>query len=268
MRGVTRSRLAPLFKPDASNSAAEQLSQAGMHHDGMHFFPLPAGQAGSSHGLLAVNHEYTDDGLLHPGGMDAWSADKVKKSQAAHGVSVIEVRLDGDQWSVVRPSRYARRITAATPIGFGGPAAGHAWLQTAADPTGRTALGTINNCAQRVHPVGHVPHVRGELQRLLRQSVGKRCPSSRSATGSTTAASATAGTSSTSASTPRAIRTSRTGSAGWWRSIPSTRPAKPVKRTAMGRFKHEGAALRRRVRPAASSSTWATTSASSTSTSS
>lgn len=63
----------PLFKPDASNSAAEQLHQAGMHHDGMHFFPMPAGRAGSSHGLLAVNHEYTDDGLLHPGGMDSTS---------------------------------------------------------------------------------------------------------------------------------------------------------------------------------------------------
>ena len=77
----------PAFKPDASNTVADQLGQAGMHHDGMHFFPLPAGQADSSHGLLTVNHEYTDDGLLHPGGMDAWSADKVRKSQAAHGVT-------------------------------------------------------------------------------------------------------------------------------------------------------------------------------------
>src|SRR5689334_10437403 len=31
------------FKPDASNSAAEQALQAGMHHDGMHYFPLPFG---------------------------------------------------------------------------------------------------------------------------------------------------------------------------------------------------------------------------------
>jgi secreted PhoX family phosphatase len=144
----------PAFKLDASDGIAEQASQAGMHHDGMHFFPLPAGQVGSIHGLLAMNHEYTDDGLLHPGGMDAWSADKVRKSQAAHGVSVIEVRLDGDRWIVVRPSRYARRITATTPIAFGGPAAGHAWLRTTADPTGRTALGTINNCASGRTPWG------------------------------------------------------------------------------------------------------------------
>jgi secreted PhoX family phosphatase len=30
----------PAFKHDASNSSAEQALQAGMHHDGMHFFPL------------------------------------------------------------------------------------------------------------------------------------------------------------------------------------------------------------------------------------
>ena len=30
----------PAFSPDASNSAADQTLQAGMHHDGMHFFAL------------------------------------------------------------------------------------------------------------------------------------------------------------------------------------------------------------------------------------
>ena len=85
----------------------------GMHHDGIHFYPLE----GSKRGVLAMNHEYTDDGLLHPGGMSAWSAEKVKKAQAAHGVSVIEVMLHDDgRWRMVRPSRYARRFTAYTPV--------------------------------------------------------------------------------------------------------------------------------------------------------
>jgi hypothetical protein len=53
-------------------------------------------QGSSTRGLLAMNHEYTDDGLLHSGGMASWSAEKVRKSQAAHGVSVIEVELKGD----------------------------------------------------------------------------------------------------------------------------------------------------------------------------
>jgi hypothetical protein len=144
----------PAFKPDASNSIDDQLRQAGMHHDGMRLFPLPAGQTGSTHGLLAINHEYTDDGLLHPDGMLTWTAEKVRKSQAAHGISVIEVRLDGNRWSIVRPSRFARRVTAATPMGLTGPAAGHAWMRTAADPAGRTALGTMSNCAMGYTPWG------------------------------------------------------------------------------------------------------------------
>jgi secreted PhoX family phosphatase len=144
----------PPFRPDASTSAAEQEQQAGMHHDGFHYFPLPPGSDSSTRGLLAVNHEYTDDGLLHPGGMEPWTAEKVAKSQAAHGVSVVEVALRGDRWAVVRPSPFARRITARTPITFSGPAAGHTLLKTAADPAGQTVLGTINNCAHGVTPWG------------------------------------------------------------------------------------------------------------------
>ncbi|OGB08243.1 MAG: Tat pathway signal protein [Burkholderiales bacterium RIFCSPHIGHO2_12_FULL_69_20] len=144
----------PAFKPDASNSAAEQALQLGMHHDGMHFYPLGDGAPGSRRGLLAINHEYTDDGLLHPGGLADWSAEKVRKAQAAHGVSVIEVAEQAGRWQVVRPSRHARRFTANTPFAIGGPAAGHPMMQTAADPAGRTVLGTINNCAAGMTPWG------------------------------------------------------------------------------------------------------------------
>ena len=103
----------PAFRDDAGNSADEQAVQMGMHHDGIHYFPLD----GSRRGLLVMNHEYSDDGLLHPGGMAGWSAEKVRKSQAAHGVSVTEIEWRGERWQAVRPSPYARRFTAATPFG-------------------------------------------------------------------------------------------------------------------------------------------------------
>ena len=144
----------PAFKPDASNTAEEQALQAGMHHDAIHFFPLPMGSDSATRGLLAMNHEYTDDGLLHVGGMEPWTAEKVAKAQAAHGVSIIEVAFEGNAWKVVRPSQYARRITSRTPMRFSGPAAGQALLQTAADPAGTTILGTLNNCAYGVTPWG------------------------------------------------------------------------------------------------------------------
>jgi secreted PhoX family phosphatase len=144
----------PEFKFDASNSAAEQALQAGMHHDGMHFYPLQYGAGSSSHGLLAMNHEYLDEGLLFPDGQKTWSAEKVMKAQHAVGVSVIEVKLEGGAWHVVRPSRYARRITARTRCEISGPAAGHALMRTTADPGGRSVYGTYNGCAHGWTPWG------------------------------------------------------------------------------------------------------------------
>ena len=140
----------PAFKADASNSAAEQAVQMGMHHDGLQYYALD----GSRRGLLAINQEYTDDGLLHPDGQKTWTPEKVKKAQAAHGITVIEIEQQASGWQVVRPSRFARRITASTPFAIGGPAAGHTLMKTAADPAGRTVLGTIGNCASGKTPWG------------------------------------------------------------------------------------------------------------------
>ena len=142
----------PAWRPDASNSADEQALQLGMHHDGMQFFPL---EGSSTHGLLAINHEYTDDGLLHTSGLQPWTADKVRKAQMAVGLSVVEVRLGDDgRWRHVRPSRWARRTTMDTPFAIGGPAAGHPLMRTAADPQGRLVRGTVANCGAGITPWG------------------------------------------------------------------------------------------------------------------
>jgi secreted PhoX family phosphatase len=142
----------PAWRPDASNTAADQARQLGMHHDGLQYVPLD----GSRRGLLVINHEYTDDGLLFTDGMAAWSAAKTAKSQAAHGISVVEVALDGGRWQLVRPSRHARRITADSPVVLSGPAAGHPLMRTAHDPEGRVVRGTLNNCASGLTPWGTV----------------------------------------------------------------------------------------------------------------
>lgn len=142
----------PTFRP-GRNTAQEQAQQVGMHHDGMHYFPLQ----GSRRGLLVVNHEYTDEALLQTGTTqrpprEAITREMVRKSQHAHGVSVVEVERDAQgEWTVVR-SRKNRRITARTPMAFSGPAAGHRLLRTAADPAGRHPRGTFNNCSN-----GHTP---------------------------------------------------------------------------------------------------------------
>ena len=145
----------PAFKPDASNTTQEQALQAGMHHDGMAYFTLPMASSSSNRGLLAMNHEYVDNGLLFKDGTAHWDMNKVRKSQNAMGVSIVEVAKDsGGQWQVVRPSPYARRITPHTPMQVSGPARGHALMKTQADPRGEVVLGTMQNCANGITPWG------------------------------------------------------------------------------------------------------------------
>jgi secreted PhoX family phosphatase len=140
----------PEFDENARNSALEQAWQWGMHNDGMVYFPID----GSDRGLLVQNHEYTDDVLLFEDGTANWDAEKTAKSLNAHGVGIVEVAKVGGKWTVVRPSEYARRITGQTECDVAGPAAGHRLLRTSADPAGRKVLGTLNNCAMGYTPWG------------------------------------------------------------------------------------------------------------------
>ena len=144
----------PAFKQDGSNTTIEQAAQAGMHHDGMAYFSLPLGAQNSGHGLLAMNHEYVDNGLLFKDGSANWDLNKARKGQNAMGVSIVEVKKGGNGWEVVRPSRYARRITANTPMGVTGPARGHSLMKTRADSRGERVLGTMQNCANGYTPWG------------------------------------------------------------------------------------------------------------------
>ncbi|WMR33029.1 PhoX family protein, partial [Metapseudomonas otitidis] len=152
----------PAFADDASNSAQDQAEQTGMHHDGMHFFPIDARHGfgiRSDHGLLVLNHEYIDAPLLHPNGPTVvngkrTSAEEVRKEINAHGVSVVEIRRDvRGEWHVV-PSPRNRRITAATPMRISGPARGHALMQTRYSPDGTQSRGTQNNCSNGFTPWG------------------------------------------------------------------------------------------------------------------
>lgn len=141
---------APEFDQSGTQNSAAQAAQFGDNTDGMSFFPLSENRA-----LLAVNNEYTNYLLLFAHQGKAMTADDVKKAQAAHGVSVFEIQKDSaGQWSYLKESHYNRRITANTEMTMTGAAAGHALLQTNADPSGKKILGTFNNCANGQTPWG------------------------------------------------------------------------------------------------------------------
>lgn len=230
---------APAFKTDGSNTWQEQELQAGMHHDGMEFFPLPQQAGQAPRGVLAINHEYTDDGLLHPDGMKTWTADKVRKSQAATGVSVVEVALQGATWQVVQNSKFARRITIQTPMAISGPAAGHALLKTSADATGMRALGTANNCAAGQTPWGTYLTCEENWNGYF---ASKETPSADEKRYGLTAKGFGYRWHEHDERFDAAKNPNEPHRYGWVVEIDPMDPTQtPVKRTAMGRFKHEGA---------------------------
>jgi len=136
----------PAWKPDASNTAAEQEQQVGAHHDGMFFYPI---DGSSTHGVLVLNHEYLDTVVSYPDGDAEITAEKAAKGLAAHGVTIVEIELVDGAWRTV-DSDLNRRITGTTPVTFSGPVpAEHAALQANNEP-----MGTLNNCGSGVTPWG------------------------------------------------------------------------------------------------------------------
>ena len=232
----------PRARADASDSAAEQVQQAGMHHDGMHFFPFFENrQPSSTHGLLCINHEYTDDGLLHIGGMQDWNAGKVAKSKAATGVSVIEVRHDKNGWQVVRPSRWARRITADTPCRLSGPARAHPAMLTATDRWGNVVLGTLNNCAMGVTPWGTYLTCEENFNGYFK---GPKTPSADQKRYGISARTAGYRWHEFDERFDLDLHPNEANRFGWVVEIDPWNPEQaPVKRTALGRLKHEGATV-------------------------
>ena len=149
---------APPFDPLQQTSAA-QTQQFGYNNDFLGYLPI---DGRNDRGLLVVNHEYTIEELMFPGierqdkeaRFSAMTEDLVAIEMAAHGGSVLEIeRVDG-KWRVVDGSQYARRITALTGMRISGPAAGHEKMRTSADPDGRRVLGMLNNCAGAITPWG------------------------------------------------------------------------------------------------------------------
>ena len=151
---------APEFSP-RQQSAASQSKQFGYNCDYLGYFPLPAGSDNSEHGVLVVNHEYTNAELMFPGvkkksKLDQIDADMAAIEKAAHGASVVEIRKTGGTWAPVEGSGLNRRLTGETPMRLSGPAAGHDRMKTSADGSGTRVNGTLNNCAGGKTPWGTV----------------------------------------------------------------------------------------------------------------
>ena len=127
----------------AGFTADNQALSVGIGHDGMHYF------GDNKKGLLCINHEYGTTPHIMGKALPT-SLDEVKLSQAAHGVSVLMIENTKTGWKLAKSAKN-RRIHGNTPMKFSGPAAKSDLLVNAA---GNPVLGTLNNCANGYTPWG------------------------------------------------------------------------------------------------------------------
>ncbi len=148
------------WQDDGTNTAQDQLNAVGMHHDGMRYFAI---NGSSEDGLLVVNHEYIDQNALHANGKTVETindietrtlVDEIRKEIYAHGVTVARITKTNGTWNVVKNDPLNRRYNGATEMDVSGPLFMSPLLTTKYSPDGRVARGTLNNCGNGYTPWG------------------------------------------------------------------------------------------------------------------
>lgn len=214
----------------------------GIGHDGMWYFPIGEGRAGNSHGLLVINHEYGDNIVLL-GKNQPSNLDDVRHSQYMHGLSVVEIKRMGlgNKWRTQDTLGLARRIHVNSPVSFSGPVAGSPQLENAAN---NPFLGTVNNCAN-----GHTPWgTYLTCEENFNGYFGARSPWTPNALqrryGMASASSYGWHLYDERFDLSNPNYANEANRFGWIVELDPTKPrSQPVKRTALGRFKHEGIAI-------------------------
>ncbi len=231
----------PAFDPSGNGTASAQEVQFGDNNDGMSLFAFADDP---NRALMAINNEYTNYRYLFPHGGSPASAEEVHKAQATEGVSVIEIQRKGDGWQFVQGSPFNRRIHANTPIRLSGPAAGHELLRTRADATGTRALGTFQNCANGKTPWGTYLTCEENFTDCFGSSDPKQTFDAAQKRYGVVAASKDINWHPHDPRFDMALNPNELNRHGWVVEIDPFDPlSTPVKRTALGRFKHENAAL-------------------------
>ncbi len=229
---------APAFDVNKQSGDA-QSKQVGFNHDYQHFF---ADDETGTKGVLVINHEYTTAAQMIPGYnfnttdlalLKTW----VDIEMAAHGASIAELSQGASgKWEVL-PGKRNRRITATTPMVMSGPAAQDERLRG-------DVLGTLNNCGGGFTPWGTLLTAEENFNQYFANSarvtdVVTRTSHARYgvAAGATGRAWEKVYDRFDTAKNPN-----EPFKYGWVVEIdPDDPTSAPIKRTALGRFKHEAA---------------------------
>jgi len=264
---------APAFDLD-NQTGASQAQQFGFNADLVLWYPLPSwvrrsvdlsGQLnslvdriigfqyphlkhrGSGRALMVVNHEYTSPDDMFPGYQPGSpTQDEVETEIEAHGFSIVELTHGAGAPSFDIGSPFNRRVTGSTAHAITGPLRGHAMLQTSTDPAGETVLGCLNNCAGGKTPWGAILTCEENFDQYFANfasvptdiaAFSQRIPAETGASGRRWENHVTR--------FDLSAEPKEYNRFGYIVEIDPYDPNDvPKKRTAMGRFKHEGAACR------------------------
>jgi secreted PhoX family phosphatase len=263
------------YRNDGTDTADSFQHRAGDHHDGMHYFGLNTAGTGvdaanSKRGLLVMNHENITQIFLHSAadvaaGMPTTGRvpAQIDKEVNVHGVSIIEVVRDGGPFQVNKGSNWNRRITAASLMDLSGPVRGDSGVVTKFSPGGTQTRGTLNNCANGYTPwstyltceenwAGYFKRPASSTLDTKSAAAQNRYIGSGASNGSYGWANPTGGDLSgedlysrwdiTPGAAANADFRNAANTMGWVVEIDPYSPTSvPRKRTAMGRFGHEGA---------------------------
>lgn len=226
-----------------NQTAAAQAKQYGFNCDLAVLYPM---DDRDERFLLTVNHEYTTEPSMFRGyDPDAPTREQVEIAWAAHGLSVVELSSrPGDGGLDPVMGSYNRRITALTQFELRGPAVGPL-TRTTADPTGSRVLGTLNNCAGGHTPWGTVLSGEENFNQYF-GTEGDVDPAARETLDRYGIATGTSGRrwEEFDERFDLAVEPNEVHRFGYVVEVDPWDPnSTPVKHSAMGRFKHEGATI-------------------------
>ncbi|MCI2418879.1 PhoX family phosphatase [Saccharopolyspora sp. K220] len=232
---------APEFDFDNQTPEAQER-QFGYNNDFCALLPLTDDRR-----LMVNNHEYTTEEFLFRGyDPENPTQQQVRVAWAAHGLSVVVLETrDGAPKAVLDPLN--RRITLNTPFELRGPAAGSELLRTPADPTGTRSFGTMNNCSGGVTPWGTILSGEENIHFYFANADQVTDPTTqqRLARYGISGAASERKWERFDSRWDLAQQVNEPNRFGWIIELdPHDPTSTPVKHTALGRFKHEGANIR------------------------
>ena len=232
----------PEFDPESRGSSNSQKLSVGDNNDGMDTFTV------GDRTILVFNNEFTNREIMFGNRTTRLpeTDDDVDKGKFAHGLTIVEIAETNDGWKIVKDSEFNQRITPETEFSVVGPVTGSDLIKTKKDPMGQKILGTFNNCGNGKTPWGTYLACEENINGYFSSSLGNKFNQNRYEKRYGIAKHGKDWGYKWAQTDTRfdvSMEPNEPNRHGWIVEIDPKGKKKPKKLTALGRFKHENAAL-------------------------